>query len=49
LNEAVWRTQSTEFWVNFKVFGLLFLTFIFMASQLPFMMRHGKAREDHDE
>ncbi|MBM3486329.1 MAG: septation protein A [Alphaproteobacteria bacterium] len=40
LNEFVWRTQSTDFWVNFKVFGLLALTFIFVALQLPFMTRH---------
>ena len=28
LNELVWRTQSEEFWVNFKVWGLLPITFI---------------------
>ena len=26
LNEIVWRTQSTDFWVSFKVFGVLPLT-----------------------
>ena len=35
LNEIIWRTQSTDFWVNFKVFGMLPLTFIFTLSQLP--------------
>lgn len=40
LNEAVWRTQSTEFWVNFKVFGLMGLTFVFIMSQLPMLKRH---------
>jgi intracellular septation protein len=40
LNEAIWRTQSTEFWVNFKVFGLLPLTLLFALSQGPFMARH---------
>ena len=34
LNELVWRTQSEEFWVNFKVWGLLPITFIFTAFQL---------------
>ncbi|MDC0217106.1 septation protein A, partial [Pelagibacteraceae bacterium] len=29
LNEIVWRTQSTDVWVNFKVFGILPITFIF--------------------
>lgn len=48
LNEVVWRTQSTELWVNFKVFGLLILTFAFIASQLPFMMRHGEETTNSD-
>ena len=29
LNEVVWRTQSTDLWVNFKVFGLMGLTIVF--------------------
>ncbi len=40
LNELVWRTQSTDFWVSFKVFGLTGLTFIFFASQIPFFNKH---------
>jgi intracellular septation protein len=39
LNELVWRTQSTEFWVNFKLFGFVPLTFAFAALQYPLMMR----------
>jgi len=39
LNEVIWRTQSTEFWVNFKVFGLMGLTFVFMLSQLRLLKR----------
>ena len=35
LNEIVWRTQSEAFWVNFKVWGLLPISFIFAASQFP--------------
>ncbi len=34
LNEMVWRTQSQEFWVNFKVWGLLPITFVFSAFQI---------------
>ena len=34
LNEIVWRTQSEEFWVNFKVWGILPITIIFTAFQL---------------
>ncbi len=37
LNEAVWRTQSTDFWVNFKVFGLMGLMFAFILSQIFFV------------
>ena len=39
LNEAVWRTQSTDFWVSFKVFGLLGLTIVFALAQMPLMTR----------
>jgi intracellular septation protein len=39
-NEAVWRTQSTDVWVNFKVFGILGLTLVFVMAQVPFMTRH---------
>jgi intracellular septation protein len=34
LNEYVWRTQTEEFWVNFKVWGILPITFVFTASQM---------------
>ena len=34
LNECVWRTQSEEFWVNFKVWGILPITFLFTAFQI---------------
>jgi len=40
LNEIVWRTQSTEVWVYFKVFGLIGLTLIFALAQIPLMTRH---------
>jgi intracellular septation protein len=40
LNEIVWRTQSTDFWVNFKVFGIMALTIGFILLQMPFMNRH---------
>ncbi len=45
LNELVWRTQSEEFWVNFKVFGLMGLTFLFVLTQLPLMNRHALPEE----
>ena len=40
LNEVVWRTQSTDFWVNAKVFGFMPLTFIFGAAQVPLLMKY---------
>jgi intracellular septation protein len=40
LNEIVWRTQSTDFWVSFKVFGVIPLTFVFGALQMPLLQKH---------
>ena len=40
LNEIIWRTQPETTWVNFKVWGILPLTFIFTAMQLPMINRH---------
>ena len=34
LNEMVWRTQSEEMWVQFKVFGILPITFVFTIFQI---------------
>ena len=43
LNEIVWRTQSTDTWVTFKVFGLMGLTFLFGMCQMPLLNRHSTA------
>lgn len=40
LNEIVWRTQSTDFWVSFKVFGIMPLTIAFALAQTPLLLRH---------
>ena len=40
LNEIVWRTQSEAFWVNFKVWGLLPISFLFVASQVPLINKY---------
>ena len=40
LNEIVWRTQTTDFWVNFKVFGILPITFIFTMTQFPLIKKY---------
>ena len=38
LNEVVWRTQSTDFWVTFDTVGQMGISFAFILSQVPFMM-----------
>ena len=40
LNEIVWRTQPEATWVNFKVWGMLPITIIFTAMQLPLINRY---------
>jgi intracellular septation protein len=40
LNEIVWRTQSQDFWVNFKVFGIMPITLLFALAQTPLILRH---------
>ena len=45
LNEVVWRTQSSEVWVLFRMPGLMILGLVFSFSQVPLMMRHAKTEE----
>lgn len=45
LNEVVWRTQTTDFWVAFKVWGVMPITFAFTMFQIPVMNRYA----EHDE
>jgi intracellular septation protein len=40
INEYVWRTQTEEFWVNFKVWGILPITFVFAAFQMFLINKH---------
>jgi len=40
LNEIVWRTQSEAFWVNFKVWGLLPISFVFAGIQVPLINKY---------
>jgi len=46
VNEIVWRTQTTNFWVSFKVFGVLPLTFIFAALQFPLLQKYALTKEE---
>jgi len=46
LNEAVWRNTSWNFWLGFKLWGALPLTFLFAAVNIPMLLRHGLMKED---
>lgn len=46
LNEIVWRTQSTDFWVSFKVFGVMPLTVAFALAQTPLLMRYEVGKDN---
>lgn len=45
VNEAVWRSTSTDFWVGFKLWGAMPATFIFALANVPMLMRHGMQLE----
>ena len=45
LNEIVWRSVSTNLWVDFKVFGIMPLTFVFALTQLPLINRYTLPQE----
>lgn len=45
-NEVVWRSLTTDDWVNFKVFGIMPLTLVFSAAQTPLIMRHQPPEEN---
>jgi len=49
LNEAVWRTQSTDLWVKFKAFGIIPLTMLFAIAQTPLILRHESKGEDPED
>jgi intracellular septation protein len=46
LNEAVWRNSSTHFWIGFKIWGALPLTFLFAAANIPMLLKHGLMKDD---
>jgi intracellular septation protein len=45
-NEIVWRTQTTDFWVSFKLFGVVPLTFLFGALQMPLISKYSVERKE---
>jgi len=40
LNEYIWRTQTTEFWSNFKFFGMFPITMVFAMANVPLLLKH---------
>ncbi len=46
LNEAIWRNFTTDFWVNFTVFGVFPISMIFTISQVPYMIKNIKKGND---
>ena len=48
LNEVIWRNFSTDFWVAFKVFGNLPITFIFGMAQIPVLTKYAPPEKDGD-
>ena len=47
LNEVIWRTMSTDAWVNFKTFGLTAAMFVFFMAQGKLFQTYG-VRENRD-
>ncbi|MEO1197760.1 MAG: septation protein A [Pseudomonadota bacterium] len=46
LNEVIWRSFSTDFWVSFKLFGVMPITIAFSIAQLPLLQRHQVKRDE---
>ena len=45
-NEAVWRTQTTEFWISYKLWGAMPATLLFAVANVPMLMRHGLSKDE---
>ena len=48
INEIVWRSFSTDFWVSFKVFGIMPITLVFTLTQLPLIQKHAIVEDGKD-
>ncbi len=46
LNEVVWRSFTTDFWVAFKVWGTMPITILFTLAQMPLIMKHSLDQEN---
>ncbi|MEP3035791.1 MAG: septation protein IspZ, partial [Pseudoruegeria sp.] len=45
-NEVIWRTMSTDAWVNFKTFGLTAAVFAFFLTQSKLFQVYSLDKED---
>ncbi|WP_428641240.1 septation protein A [Roseibium sp.] len=48
INEVVWRSFSTDFWVSFKVFGIMPITLVFTLFQLPLIQKYAIVEDGKD-
>jgi len=49
LNEVIWRTMSEDFWANFKLFGVIPLTFLFALANVPITLKwSGRSNADFE-
>ena len=46
VNEVVWRTQTTDVWVSFKLFGVVPLTLLFGALQYPLLVKYNADKKN---
>jgi intracellular septation protein len=49
VNEAVWRSTTTDFWIGFKIWGFMPATFLFALAHIPMLMRHGMQLEPNKD
>ena len=45
-NEAVWRSSTTQFWISYKLWGVLPATMLFALANVPMLLRHGLAKDE---
>jgi len=49
LNEIVWRNFSTAIWVDFKVWAIMPLIFLFALAQTPLVLKHDNSPGEESE
>ncbi len=49
INEGVWRMFSTDFWVSFKVWGVMPITIVFAMSQMGLLQRYALNEDERPQ